>query len=152
MSVFTNDEPWKCLHEHCWIWQLGFVGQVGHKPKHQHQEKMLFLSHSSMSFFDFFLFCKWNGSRRTERTLPYSVEGNVEILHRAPTRYHHPLSFTDEHHLMFFLKRHEWHFIIWIYHNSNWHRAAANRSTENNTSQQCGNKSNSEHNLIRFCF
>lgn len=118
------------------------------QTKTQHQEKMLFLSHSSMSFFDFFLFCKWNGSRRTERTLPYSVEGNAEILHRAPTRYHHPLSFTDEHHLMFFLKRHEWHFIIWIYHNSNWHRAAANRSTENNTSQQCGNKSNSEHNLI----
>lgn len=46
LRVFPRDKPWTCLHEHPWIWQLGFGGQVGHQPKHQHQEKKLFLSHT----------------------------------------------------------------------------------------------------------
>ena len=51
--------------------------------------------------------------RWTETTLPYSVERHVEILQRASAWYHHPLSLTDVHHLVFFVRRHKWHPVIW---------------------------------------
>lgn len=48
----------------------------------------------------------------TKTALPYSVERDVEVLHGTSARYHHPLAFTDGHHLVLLLRGYERHSVV----------------------------------------